>query len=904
MDSIYYILPLFLTLSPILCSKQEFTCEHAPQECECVPYMKNTQVHCPSKGNGEVVIKYEGRSMHITCYNFTYDFTSLNLTMENMTTVQIKNCKYNNQILFNRLSTVPKLKKVDVMNASLDDNDVIRLFDAIKNSKTYWISLTINNLTTFPKLQSHYLRYLDLSNNSIESLTEGSKFVRLFWLNLKNNSINYVNESAFENCPNLVYIDLSNNKIVQLPPKLLHPLKYLKIINLDSNDFHEIPMGFFKNNFELKDVILTNAYLTEIPENMFPNCSNLETLKLGKNSLSRLPQNMFLNMSILKILDLSVNKLYNISDDTFKGLFELQHLYLFHNNLTEWSRSYHQDLHKLVELILSNNFFTKIEAHAFAGLEKLKELDLGYNNISVIDVTAFADLTQLTKLILYNNNLITLDAITTIRIGNSEKRLNVKLSNNNISHINMPDSSNQTTKKKLYLRSNPIACDCQFFATLKYLEKTKNNDSKPIELSGAEKCAYPAKWNGTNFKNIGLHNFTCEDASLYHCPRNCNCQIHPFDGILEINCSYAGFTRLPIIPNLNAMPSELGIVLKSIWMNLTGNSISEFVEDYSYKNVSVLDLSYNKLHGMKWIPPGIQMLHLHNNEFSTIDENVVKMLNKSQSLKKVTFHRNPWDCGCGLVHFAKTLRTHMLSVIPNHTLTCHGGSNLMDLDESTCNLKEIYIVFVVIATIITVTFIILIILYVYFQDYIKLWLYKHKLFLWIWADGDIDKDKKYDAFVSYSNKDQDFIIEHLQPEMERKEKYHLCLHERDWIVGELISKQIIDSVHNSRRTVIVLSKNFLDSEWANMEFKTAYSQSLVDKKNRLIIILYEDIDLNGITNQELKMYLNTQTYLKWGDPWFWKKLKQAMPTRNVDKTRKPEHNTESKDIKAGVIDVS
>lgn len=228
----------------------------------------------------------------------------------------------------------------------------------------------------------------------------------------------------------------------------------------------------------------------------------------------------------------------------------------------------------------------------------------------------------------------------------------------------------------------------------------------------------------------------------------------------------------------------------------------------------------------------------------------------------------------------------------------------MDLDEVACDFKEIYIVIIVIASILILTAITLIVLYVYFQDYVKLWLYKHKLFSWFLAEGDTEEDKQYDAFVSYSHKDEEFIIKHLLPELEKKEKYHLCLHERDWIVGELISKQIVDSVHNSRRTIIVLSKNFLDSDWANMEFKTAYSKSLVDKKNRLIIMLYEDIDLNTISNQELKVYLNTQTYVKWGDPWFWKKVKQAMPAKNFNRVREPKPNAGIKYAKASVKDAS
>ena len=50
-----------------------------------------------------------------------------------------------------------------------------------------------------------------------------------------------------------------------------------------------------------------------------------------------------------------------------------------------------------------------------------------------------------------------------------------------------------------------------------------------------------------------------------------------------------------------------------------------------------------------------------------------------------------------------------------------------------------------------------------------------------------------------------------------------------WQVGEAISDQIVGSVYNSRKTIIVLSSSYLASDWTRMEFMAARSLSRRDR---------------------------------------------------------------------------
>uniref|UniRef100_T1IZL4 TIR domain-containing protein n=1 Tax=Strigamia maritima TaxID=126957 RepID=T1IZL4_STRMM len=167
----------------------------------------------------------------------------------------------------------------------------------------------------------------------------------------------------------------------------------------------------------------------------------------------------------------------------------------------------------------------------------------------------------------------------------------------------------------------------------------------------------------------------------------------------------------------------------------------------------------------------------------------------------------------------------------------------------------------------------------------KVWLHS-RYGVRFFYNKDADIGKVYSAFISYAEEDEDWITEELLSQLE---DYKLCILQRDFPIGDKV-ESLLQAVESSCRTVVILTPNYLKSDWCQFEFDTAHMQSLQDKCERLVVVRLEAVD-NCEMNTNLGAYLKTNTYLdiNINDGLFWEKLKFALPDVEILREQNETH---------------
>ncbi|XP_027487945.1 toll-like receptor 2 type-2, partial [Corapipo altera] len=146
------------------------------------------------------------------------------------------------------------------------------------------------------------------------------------------------------------------------------------------------------------------------------------------------------------------------------------------------------------------------------------------------------------------------------------------------------------------------------------------------------------------------------------------------------------------------------------------------------------------------------------------------------------------------------------------------------------------------------------------------------------------KDICYDAFVSYSENDSDWVENIMVRELEQAcPPFRLCLHKRDFVPGKWIVDNIIDSIEKSHKTLFVLSEHFVQSEWCKYELDFSHFRLFDENNDAVILVLLEPIQSKTIPKRfcKLRKIMNTKTYLEWPleeeqQQMFWANLKRAL----------------------------
>ncbi|CAI9719063.1 toll-like receptor 13 [Octopus vulgaris] len=145
---------------------------------------------------------------------------------------------------------------------------------------------------------------------------------------------------------------------------------------------------------------------------------------------------------------------------------------------------------------------------------------------------------------------------------------------------------------------------------------------------------------------------------------------------------------------------------------------------------------------------------------------------------------------------------------------------------------------------------------------------------------------KYDAFICYCSTDVNWVLNKLLPIIEEENHFNLCLHDRDFLVGNDIVDNIVDSMQQSRKVVLVLSNDFAQSSWCQFEASIAQQKILEEHYDIIIPVLLNEIPSNLQTNR-LGILLKQKTYLEWPNDeqyegMFWERFIGRLNANDID----------------------
>ena len=741
-------------------------------------------------------------------------------------------------------TTMPLLQSLTVFNNSLSKppdfpwyNDTLNLPRGLRRNTFYDFYSEVRKIV-YPTI---YPRYLDLSFNMIEDLSAHEFRGRLNFLYLKGNRLKSIGRDSFRRLHGVQLIDLSHNNLQHLPSQLFCQLNDLLQLRLNFNQISNIPKELFKSQKQIKRIDLDHNKIKSIPKGLFSELNMMEVLHLQNNHITAIDEEAFAT-----------------------------------------------DSSSLSEIYLQNNKFTHVPISLLL-LRQARYIDLSFNRLTFQDLNkTIAEVDDTFVYQFYDTHFFLRQSVTVIQIS---------LAHNHFTTIDIAEM-NQSRRMRFeyFLRvyeinmtGNPLLCDGKILGFVRWLKQWMQNNRgmrvvRPQQFS-TWKCAAPMAIKDKPILSLREDLFR-SNKNLSNCPKECTCYVRSMDETVIVDCKEK---------DLIAMPRSVPAGQTELF--LQSNNIRE-IPSYSYlENVTALYLSHNNIERLdeKTIDKlkRIDILFIDSNKLTTLPRNI-----ENVNFTKISLQHNFFRCDCKTKWMKQWLLREEAHVDNIENILCHSDhvqgkamSRLQDeefvcLDKSR-NQDQSPAFKITAYTLggLLLAFLVAFAVGYKFRGEVKVFMYTH--FNWHPFDriNDLDPNKPYDAFISFSGNDHEWISNTLCLRLENHDPpYKLCLHHRDFLVGAPIQQNIFDGIERSKRMIMILSKHFVKSEWCLLEFRAAHQRVLEDRINYLIIILFDDVNMAEV-DDEIKLYMRTNTYLSVKNKWFWERLFYALPQNTNRETQ-------------------
>ncbi|KAK3084160.1 hypothetical protein FSP39_009235 [Pinctada imbricata] len=764
-------------------------------------------------------------------------------------------------------------------------------------------------------LELFHLRDLDLSNNNISEI-ESNSFLSLKFLSslkLRNNKLTVPCLERLTYLTAVNFLDISENIYVNYPHSLAL-MKNLKNLIIDVFEGFHFDRRF-KTLSNLSSIVFNPRTKFLLHNNSFEGLVNSHitnlTLDFDQMVHGTIGIDFLRPFKFLARLKLDIGSSFNIIV-VLRVLHSLRGRQLDYldisGNYWDLIRNHHltiKDIDNLLTMCvkglnINNNIITSfpfLESFNTTFAHCLEELLISVNKINW-NYKQFIGL-------LYYPALRYLDVSVPIltensRAGGLEKNIHSKMQpRNKIGSIRTSMLQNRTSNVSVVGRSFPHA----FNATLHGLQNLEYLDLSGNDLSAALYDNVIYKWDIPNlrvFKALNTKSVWCNyqvfftsiylshlDMSGWNCEHFNPKFLQWLTELEHLNAANSGLGEY--INSQNSKPFLNGDKMQ--YLDLSRNGIfrlhSRFFMDQK-QSLKYLILNQNKFeripHAITYVN-NIILVDLSFNYFSYLDDSDRSLID---SFKNTTFDLsgNRFTCSCKYVDTFVWLKTKKNMKLP----ICLDGTDINNVlnhiraFQLRC-LSEFWLDFAVISLFFTLITILLVTIGYRNKSFvIYLCLMFRRKVKAINRETE-SMEFQYDAFISYCHLDFDWVTGPLFHHLSKELAFKVCIHEKDFIPGRPISEEILRCVDSSKKSIFVVTRNFLASEWSLFELDLARRHVFMTDSDTILIILKDDIPIHALPNLLKKIWWRTvclkfpQTESAEELATFWTKLSEALKER-------------------------